>query len=266
MRTIIVSLLILCFALFHQPVFASSTDLYQEYLSQFDKYRVILNDFKVARSEYLKYKTLTSEQSALEASRSILAQRALLLRSYLQFLSEKLKENNYMDPSNKTLFTTLITNEINFLESNSGLMTSVSSIEDTEGASQQLTSHYTILQSSIFQTIVGLKSADLIKLDGEYYQLFTKTYDLFQANRGTYAPEKQSTMDRWFLQIQNKRSLYQQKMDTIKKENDTLKSSSMDEINTTFATIQKEFMEARQYLGEGSAYLQEVITALQYRD
>jgi ABC-type transport system involved in cytochrome bd biosynthesis fused ATPase/permease subunit len=74
-------------------VWASSTSAYQEYLQEFDKYRTVLNDFKVARSEYLKFKTLTSQQSALEKTKQMLADRSQLLRSYLQFLNEKLNES-----------------------------------------------------------------------------------------------------------------------------------------------------------------------------
>lgn len=266
MPKIITLLIIAILPFLSHPVFAASSDAYQTYLAQFDTYRATLNSFKVARDEYLKYKTLTAQQSALELTRKILSDRALLLRSYLLFLNEKLKESGYMDPASKTLYTTLINNEITFLQDNNSLMTDVSAISDAEGASQQLTSHYTILQSSIYQTIVALKSAELAKLDAAYYQLFTQAYELFQANRSSYTSEKQTTLDRWFLQVQNKRSLYQQKMDAIAKENTTLKSNSMDAIASTFATIQKEFLEARQYLSEGSAFLQEVITAMQYRD
>lgn len=262
--------IIVCALLLFLPakkhVHAASPDAYQTYLKQFDTYRTTLNSFKIARDEYLKYKTLTAEQSALELTRNILSQRALLLRAYLQFLSEKLQESLYMSPSDKTLYTTLITNEIKFLEDNNALMTSVAALDDAEGTSQQLTSHYTILQSSIYQTIVGLKAAELGELDANFYQLFTRAYEMFQANRSSYTQEKQSTIDRWFLQAQNKRSLYQQKMDAIAKENSTLKSSSMDEITSTFTTIQKEFLEARQYLAEASTFLQEIVSAMQYRD
>jgi len=245
-------------------VWASSTSAYQEYLQEFDKYRTVLNDFKVARSEYLKFKTLTSQQTALEKTKQMLADRSQLLRSYLQFLNEKLNESKSMDPTDKALYQTLIKNEVTFLNNHTALMGSIGSIQDADGVSKQLSSHYTLLESSIYQTIVGLKFAELSSLDTLYYDLFTKSYALIGENRSSYTSEKQSILDRWLLQIQNKRDLYKQKTDEITKENATLKSASLSEITASYQRVLKSMSEARQYLSEGTSFLQELGTSMQY--
>jgi len=252
--------------LFLHPIsiYASSQSSYQEYLIEFDSYRATLNEFKIARSEYLKFKTLTSQQSALEKTKRMLASRSQLLRSYLQFLNEKLNENASMDAINKNLYATLIQNEVKFLNNHTGLMSSISSLQDAESVSQQLSSHYTMLQSTIYQIIVGLKMAELTAIDTQYYELFTKTYSFIQTQKSSYTPNKQSTMERWLLQIQNKRDLYTQKRNDIIKENTTLKSASLTEIAASYQRIIKLLSEARQYLSEGTSFLQELTTSMQY--
>jgi len=257
---------ILIIVVFFLPaaVWASSTSAYQEYLQEFDKYRTVLNDFKVARSEYLKFKTLTSQQTALEKTKQMLADRSQLLRSYLQFLNEKLNESKSMDATNKALYQTLIKNEVTFLNNHTALMGSIGSIQDADGVSKQLSSHYTLLESSIYQTIVGLKFAELTALDTLYYDLFTKSNALIEKNRSSYTAEKLSILDRWLLQIQNKRDLFKQKTDEITKENSTLKSASLSEITASYQRILKSMSEARQYLSEGISFLQELTASMQY--
>jgi len=259
---------ILVFFLFFTPSLAQASSLsaYQEYLQEFNVYRTALNDFKVARSEYIKFNTLTSQQTALEKTKTMLAQRSQLILSYLQFLNEKLNESTYMDPSTKTLYQTLIGNEVAFLKNHIGLMGSIGSLQDAEGVSQQLSSHYTLLQSSVYQTIVGLKLAELMEIDSSYFDLFKKCYALIQNYKSLYSPEKQNTMERWLLQIQNKRDLFKQKTDEITKENTKLKSSSLSEITASSQNIQKLISEARQYLSEGTSYLQELTVSMQYGD
>ncbi|MFH1013912.1 MAG: hypothetical protein V1769_05345 [Thermoplasmatota archaeon] len=264
MPTFVRLLLIALFVILPTSVLASSASSYQEYLREFDTYRTVLNEFKVARSEYLKFNTLTSQQTALDKTQQMLAARSQLLRSYLQFLNEKLNESTSMDASSKSLYQTLIAKEVAFLNNHTGLMGSIGSLQDAESVSQQLSSHYTILQSSIYQTIVGLKMAELTAIDAHYFDLFTKSYTLIQDNKSSYTPEKHSIMERWLLQIQNKRDLFKQKNDDITKENATLKSSSLTEITASYQRIAKLMSEARQYLSEGTSFLQELTTSMQY--
>jgi len=111
-----------------------------------------------------------------------------------------------------------------------------------------------------------LKMAELTAIDTMYYESFTKSHAFIQANKSSYTVEKQSILERWLLQIQNKRDLYKQKTDEITKENTTLKSSSVSEITVGYQRIAKLISEARQYLSEGASFLQELTTAMQYRE
>lgn len=260
-------LIFLFFLLFiPTSIHASSTTAYQEYLQSFDAYRKALSDFKVARAEYLKFNTLTSQQTALEKTKAMLAQRSQLLRTHLLFINEKLNESIAMDPSAKAVYQTLIKNEVTFLNNHIALMDDIGSIQDADGVSKKLSSHYNVLQSNIYQTIVALKLAELTAADAVYTDLFSRCYSLLQTNRSSYTKEKQSILDRWLLQIQNKQDLFKQKTDEITKENASLKSSSVNDITTSYQKIQKLMSEAKQYLSEGTSFMEELTAAMQYAD
>ncbi len=262
---LIVLLLPFCLVLPKEPVFASSQTAYKDYLFQFDDYRTKLNNFKVSKTEYLKYKTLLSETTALDTVKSMLAQRDQLLRSYLLFLNEKLNENTGLSPSEKNLYQTLIQNEVKFLETHAQLIPSIGSLTDATNVSKQLESHYLVLEVSIRQTIIALGIGDLMKLNAQFTTSFTSLRDLTKTNAGSMTPEKQSTIDRWVLQITNKQNLFQQKVEQINTANAQIKGNSEQEMNMLFVGVQKNLGEAKQYLIEGSSYMQELVNLLRYQ-
>lgn len=248
------------------PVRASSQQAYQDYLYQFDLYRQTNTDFQVAKNEYLKFKSLTSQATALDKTKLMLSQRDELLRAYLFLLNEKLNEDRGLAATEKQLYQSLITNEVTFLNAHKDRMASIGSLEDTVTVSRELESHYMILYASMRQTIIGIIVGTL----SVQAQRFDTTNNAAQAvvnsSRGAFTPQKQATMDRWLLQIANKRSLYQQKIESIRTASNQLKGNYQDEIDRTFQTMQKDASEAKQYLIEATSNLGELVNALRYQD
>jgi len=247
-------------------VYASSQQAYKDYLYQFDQYRLEYNEFQIAKNEYLKFKTLTSESTALTKTKAMISQRDLLLRSYLLLLTEKLNEVPELNTSDRSLYQTLLGNEVTFLEAQSKLAESIGSLEDSGNVSKQLESHYNILQASIRQTIVGVALGNLAYLSKRYDTALADEQALVNANRGSIPIGKQDTLDRWLLQIANTRSLYQQKIDAITSANVALKGSDIAEQDRKFSIMQNQINEARQYLQQGTSFMGELLTALKYQN
>lgn len=265
MRRTALALIVLLFLAFAGHVLATSEQAYQDYLYQFDLYRQRETDFRVAKTEYEKFRSLTSETTALEKTKALLAQRDQLLRAYLLVLNEKLNEDRGLSSSEKTLYQRLIQSEIVFLDGHILLIPSIGSIADAEKISDQLTDHYDILAISIRQTIAGISLGQLAALAREYDAALASAQTIIATNRGVFTPQKQATLDRWVLSITNKRSLYKQKIDGINQASAQMKGD-IQEIDRTFAQIQKDIAEARQYLAEGASFLGELVTALKYQD
>jgi len=268
MRKAFLVLLILLFVLtsLRSFIYASSDTAYQDYLYQFDLYRQTYTDFQVAKNEYQKFKSLESQTAALDKTRIMLAQRDQLLRAYLFLLNEKLNENTGMGSSEKLLYQTLIRNEVAFLETHAKLIPSIGSLDDAGTISKQLESHYLILQKSMRQAIVGISVGKLTELRKQFDTTFATAQTLINATRGAFIPEKQATMDRWVLQINNKKSLYQQKIDSINSSNSSWDTNSLDEMNRKFLGLQGNVASAKQELQEGSSFLGELVNTLRYQD
>ena len=252
--------------LFVPQVLASWQQAYQDYLFQFDVYRQKYSEFTVAKNEFQKFGTLTSQSTALQKTIAMLAQRDLLVRAYLLLLNEKLAEGRGLLVTDRQTYQTLLTNEIGFLENHSRLVETIGSLEDAVETSQDLESHYTILQASIRQTIGGISLGNLAVYARQFDTALADARSLVDSSRGTFTPQKQATIDRWLVQIVNVRSLYQQKHEQIVRLNNQFKGSSLDQQNTNLGNVKKSVAQARQYLIEATGYLGELVNALRYED
>ena len=260
-------LLIPLFLTVTYAVFASSDQAYKDYIFQFDAYRTKNAEFLVAKNEFDKFKSLASETAAIEKTNIMLSQRDQLLRAYLLLLNEKLNETKGMSSTDRNLYQTLIANEVSFLQKHSSLVSGIGSIQDASNVSIQLESHHGVLQGSMRQTIVGISVGVLLELKSQFDSTFGRTKTLISTNRGVFLPQKQATIDRWLLQIDNKSTLFQQKIDAILGASTKFRSSgSLSEMDRTFQEQKNQILEAKQYLIEAQSYIKEVMTTLKYQN
>lgn len=245
---------------------ASSERSYRDYLYQFDLYRQKYSDFTIAKNEYEKFGSLTSQTTALTNTSAMLAQRDQLLRAYLLLLNEKLNEDRGLPDTQKATYWALTGSEISFLDQHSTLVQSIGSLEDANDVSGDLESHYAVLGASIRQTVIGISLGQLAVLTRQYDTALADARALLTVNRGTFSPQKQATIDRWILQITNTRSLYQQKIDSINTKNAQLKASSIESLDDLFGDLKRELGQAKQYLMEGNRFIGELIEALRYQN
>lgn len=253
------------FSLFPK-VLASSDQAYSDYIYQSDIYRNNYSEFQIAKNEYLKFRTLTSQTTALEKTKIMLAQRDNMLQSYLSLLKEKLNEDTGLNGPDKNQYQSILQNEITFLTKHTSLLPSIGSLDDASKVSNELESHYLVLRTSIQQLRIALGIGAMSRLALTYDDTIQKARMLMDSNRLAFPIEKQATIDRWFLQIDNKRTLYQQKIDSIAITNGSLRKNTLAEVDSAADKLFQNIAEARQYLSEGTSYMNELLTALRYID
>lgn len=268
MRRFVIFTLLVLFSLAVLPttVFATSDTAYSDYLFQYDIYRQNLTDFKVSKNEYDKFKTLESQTTLLSKTKIFLSQRDHLLRAYLFLLNEKLNEDKGLSQTERSLYQRLIQSEVVFLDNHSQLVPSVGSLGDADAVSKQLESHYQILSASTRQTIVAIILGKLFVERNNFDSTFAKAQILVNTNRNNFTPSKQATLERWVLQIINKRNLFQQKIDLIISKNAALKPGTIQALDSKLADLQKDLAEARLYLVEATSFLGELVNNVRFVD
>jgi uncharacterized protein (DUF885 family) len=257
----------LLFSLTPRRVFAITSDrAYQDYLYQFDVYRQKYNEFIIARNEYLKFKTLTSQSAAITKSREMMSQRAQLLRAYLLMLEAKIPETPELTKKEQELFRAHIFDEVSFLENHSQFVKSIQSIQDALKASNDLESHYVIMQQAMRQMTLGISLAKLRGLGEQYSNQLTIAKSLIDEAKPTMSLDQQAVIDRWFLQISNKRTLFLQKIDSLTNAIGVLKQEKIDELDIATQQIQKELTEGQKELVEGESFMTELMRVLSYKE
>ncbi len=250
---------------FTSSVKATSVQAYQDFQFQFDIYRQIFGDYRVALGEFKKYGSLSSEQDALEKVKTAVGQRNQVARTYFLFLNEMLTESPSMPPAELDLYQKIITNEIAFLDQETSMAPSLSSLADVEKMSSEFIKHYPILQSSYRQTIIAVQLGYLRYFAKQFDTLASQAQAIVNANRSSMTDTKRATLDRFILALSNKRSLYQQKVDGVRTGTFKLTGDVADQ-DRKFVVLLQDLSSARQYLGEGSSFITEIEKALTYDD
>lgn len=244
---------------------AASPQAYQDYLFQFDIYRQVFGDYRVALGEFKKYNSLASEQDALNKAKLLIAQRNQVARAYFLFLNEKLTESPSMPPAELNLYQKIITNEIAFLDQETTLAPSLSSLADVNKVSEEFIKHYPLMQSAFRQAIIATQLGYLRYFSKQFDIVAAKAQALVNANRSTMTDTKRATLDRWILALSNKRSLHQQKVDGIRTAAFKLTGDVADQ-DRKFTVILRDLKDAQQYLLEAASFFTEVENALKYDD
>ncbi len=197
----------------------------------------------------------------------MLSQRDLLLRAYLIYLLERVGEAAGMTPTAKQLYRSLLTDELAFLETQSGLVSSINSIDDAVTTSEQLENRYPVVQATVRQIIAGLSLAQLTVIAQNFDRQVTAAQAIFSQNAAVLSADKRATIISWTQQIINKQSLYQQKINEVNAAvADLANSSDATDLDQKFTGVTTKIGEAKQYLSDAIANLGEVANALQYAD
>ncbi|NMB56844.1 hypothetical protein GYA19_02800 [Candidatus Beckwithbacteria bacterium] len=90
----------------------------EDYNYQYEKYREAYKDFEVARSDFVKHQTLTSQNELIEQLRRVLIQRAQVMRTYFLALKYKLNTTAGVANSEKAELGASLDDHIGWLQNN----------------------------------------------------------------------------------------------------------------------------------------------------
>ena len=244
-------------------IWATSDQPYKQYLTQYDSYRTQYNDFSIAKQEYIKFKTLTSQQTALDKTKNMLSSRDMLLKSYLLFLSDKLNENKGLSDETRQAYKAPITDEISFLDSQYQLIGNLETLTDAETLSKNQEQRDPNLQLTIYKSILTISLGNLRSFITDF-DTITKSFTAYiNENREVIPEVKQRIVDQWLISIQNKRSSYQDKIDKIDTEikSFTDKTGTIDKKSDV---LLKDINTAKNDIVDAVSYMKELLRILKY--
>lgn len=247
--------------LFHYatPVKAQTFDFNKalsDYLYNYNIYRNDYLKFTSARSEFLNYKTLTSENKAFEATKIMLSDRSMTMKTYLTTLRMKLYEETAILNYNQNFYYIKLDDEVAFLDKNKNEYASAGSIDDLLTTSKILEDRFPAEEKLTYQTLgqidSGIETNIKNKINNIIGLIETKVGQIKAAGEDTTVEE------RWILQAKEKVKRAEEKdreAYTLLTKIDDGDDDKLDQWNK----IQKVYEEEHLYYKEAVSFLKEIV-------
>lgn len=243
-------LLLLFFLFFPQPVLASYQSAKIDYTYQYSKYRNAIDGYQVAKSTYLTYRTLSSQNQAITSFRAAIQARNDVIAAYYNLLQEKLNATVGVPDSFRQTFAGIKNSENAWLADHHSKIDAAASLEDLNQAAIQFESRYPQFDHETKQAIgqVLLTKEANLKSDAENIvaSFSGKLIEMRQAGEDT------ATMDRGLFAVRNKLELSTQKQLAAR-------SVFLREGEINIYEGAQRLTESNQYLREGLNFLRELV-------
>lgn len=248
-------LAVLFFLLFASPVQANFQTAKTDYVYQYNLYRQAIDNYQVAKSTYLTYRTLTAQNDAENKLRLAIQTRDSVISSYYDLLQERLNIVPGISPSYRATFNIIKENEKDWLTEHQKKIDAAASLEDLNATAAEFEAHYPQFDRETKQAIgtILLTKEDNLKreTDQAIETLMVKLTQMRQSGEDT------SFWDRGLINTKNKLDLYDQKYTFAKNIYFPENNGQID-----IYSGQQRLTEANQYLREAVRFLQEIIKTI----
>lgn len=233
--------------------YADFNRAYQDYLFQYDKYRISLSTFLTAKNRYLTYQTLVSQNEALDPTKEFLDARDKVLSSYLQILLEKNPPEN---------LAKLLNEEINFYSAHKNKIPAASSLEETVNLSSDFEAHFALTEVLSSQVIGNFLLIKVQLLENRFAALENGFEEKIKESQEK--GKDVATLMSWLTQTKTKHQLAIDKLEEANRLLLELTQKSSRQAQQDFGKSRTSLLEANQSLKEAAAYLREIKEELKY--
>lgn len=237
---------------------ASYSQAYSNYQSKYDIYRTSYQNYQVSKATYLTYKTLSTQNDALEKFRTVLLKRNEVVLSYLNTILEKMREIEGFDPQKTETFQKIAVSEENWITANQVKINAAGTIEDLNDISKDFSTRYRQIDMESKQAVAQILITKTSFSASKIADLFARVN--LQLDRLNEAGEDTTNYRRGLNIAQSKVDLYQEKKEASLEVFFPKRQNYNDKIE--LASGQKLLLEGLQYLKESTAYLLEILNSI----
>lgn len=238
------------------PVKADYNKAYQDYTYTNQLYRTAKNEYQIARSSYQTYRTLASQNEAIDKFRKILILRNQVMTVYYDLLQEKMNETNGVTADSKSTFNIIRLSEAAWLSDHQKKVAVATSIEDLNSVSREFDQRYAQMDSETKQSIGVIEMAKVTVLRDSVDSLLSRLSQ--KVTEINSSGEDTTFAARGLISAKNKLQLYSYNFDAAKAAFYPTKTYGNNQINL-FAG-QGQLSGAKQYLSETITLMLEVIS------
>ena len=245
-----ICLIILLLVLSVKPVHANYNQSYSDYQYLYSQYRKSFEDFTVSKATYETYKTLTTQNDALEKMRGVMTDRANIVSAYLNLILEKMQAGDGIPAVQISTYRQIVGTQDSWLSGHQKKIAAAATLSDLDDISADFDTRYP-------QILNETKKAVGIILVSKNDFVYSKMPDLFSR---TESYSQDITNLRSLAVAKTKAQLWEGKRAEIV----TLLTPKANSYNDVFDLYkaQQLMIEGLQYLKEASSFLKEIVNNL----
>ncbi len=250
------------------PVSAQSTydQTFGEYKLSLEDYFRLHDDYILARSQYLRFDTLTSRNNAKEATRKMLAARDQVLIDYFRSIDARMHEIDGIDQSAKDRLSSQLLDEINWFTDHKNRLSGAGSIEDLVGDSEEAKQRYIKLGPVIYEPLSQIPygrvrrfqerlNENLLAVKGKVNEIRAEERREYQ-----FSTQKLEVIDRWIFETEDRLNRSNEKLNKIAENIDILtKAKSLSSSKSINDQIVESLKVVLQDQKDASLRMREIV-------
>lgn len=237
---------------------------YQEYSLEVEEYRNAHDEYVLARSQYLKFRTLTSTNNAKDAAIVMLQARDDVVISYFKAVKEKAAETQGIPDATRDALNIRIDEETIWFSDHRGRSSSAGSLDDIVKDSDEAKKRFESVDSLIYEVLSDVASGKISRfrerLNESFSSVSTKVGEIREEERDefSFSTRKLELIDRWIFETENRITRSEQKQAEAD-EKITEFSGEKKKNAPTHNEVLSILGESQQYLKEASLFVKEII-------
>ncbi len=237
---------------------------FKDYQSQITEYQIAHQDYILRRSQYLRFKTLQSQQDARDATVKMMQERDDVVVSYLETIKERLKEAPGVNDIRRNGLNVRIDAEVGWFTDHKGRIPSAGTLDDLVKDNKTAQERFDKAQPVFYESLSVVTSGKITDYDERLKDLFTKLKDkvnlIKSEDREDFmlADTQLQNLDRWIFNADNTFLRAEEKQI----EGDNLSLTMINQKNKStniYSSVLQKYSESQQFLRESGNYLIEIV-------
>ncbi len=253
---------------FTTPTYSQSSSefdqAYKTYTLSGEEYRKAHDEYILARSQFIKFETLTSQNNARDATIKMLEQRDQVVVDYLLTLIARIKETEGIQETAANNITSRLNDEITWFSDHKGRLSSAGSLDDLVEDSEEASERFVGINNLIYETLstisLGKENNYRTRLEKSFNDTRDKVNKIKEEDRAEYSfsTRKLQNIDRWVFDTENRLARSAAKQAEAEALFEDFTKNRKDH-SSTYNDILKSLGESHQFLKDASLFVKEII-------
>jgi hypothetical protein len=248
------------------------TSVYADYTKIIDEYTKLHDDFIVKRAQYLRFKTLKSQEEAQASTLSMLQKRDDVVVSYLKVLQSRIEEAVGVTDSRRDALNFRINGEIQWFTEHREILTSAASLSDLVKDSTKAELRFDSVISLAYEVLANTSYGHIVDFQERVKDLQgnlkMKVENIKSEERDEYklSSDKLQVIDRWIFESDNRIVRGEERQGGAEISITDLNRYTGTAVLGSYNQTLTKLGESQLYYKEASSFMREVIREIKVQD